>query len=364
MRIKDIQVLPIQIPFRTGGPVLELSGKQWKGLDFVLVRVELENGVVGWGDAFAYHCREAVHLAIEKMVKPIALGRDVREISHLMLDLQRKLHLFGRYGITMFAVSGLDIALWDALGKVAKLPICELLGGRVNNKIPGYASLFNYTDPEIVAEKTEQCVNDGYDYVKLHETGLAEVAAAREAAGNDIGIMVDANCPWKFEEAKRMALAFMKLDILWLEEPIFPPEDFRTLARLRHETGVAIATGENACTAFQFKQMIDSNAANYVQPSVTKVGGITEFQKIATLAETSGVSMMPHAPYFGPGFLATLHLMAATPNSGLLEWFYLEREACLYGGAIAPEGGSFKVPDRPGLGIDPDLEVIKEYAVN
>ena len=364
MRIADIRSIPLQIPFRTGGAATELSGKQWSGLDFVLVRIELENGIVGWGDAFAYHCREAVHAAIETMVKPIALGRDVREISHLMSDLQRKLHLFGRYGITMFALSGLDIALWDALGKLAKLPLCELLGGHVNKKIPGYASLFNYSDPEIVAEKTKQCVSDGYDYVKLHETGLAEVAAARETAGKDIGIMVDANCPWTIEEANRMALAFMNLDILWLEEPIFPPEDFRALARLRHETGVAIATGENACTAFQFKQMIDTNAANYVQPSVTKVGGITEFQKIATLAETSGVSLMPHAPYFGPGFLATLHLMAAIPNSGLAEWFYLEREACLYGGAIAPENGGFKVPDGPGLGIDPDPDVIKDYTVD
>ena len=364
MKIADIRSVPLEIPFSSGGPTWELSGQQWKNLDSVLVRVEMDDGTVGWGDAFAYHCREAVHAALEKMVAPIALGRDARDISALMTDLQRRLHLFGRYGVTMFALSGLDIALWDAAGKAAGLPLCKLMGGQVRSDIPGYSSLFNYSNPEIVAEKTKQSIDEGYGYVKLHETGVAEVAAARDVAGPDIPIMVDTNCPWTPGEAKRMALAFKELDIHWLEEPIFPPEDFVALARLRAETGIAIATGENACTAFQFKQMIDANAADYIQPSVTKVGGITEARKVAVLAETHGVSLMPHAPYFGPGFLATLHLMASVPNSGLAEWFYLEREACIYSGAITPKNGMFTVPDGPGLGIEPDVDVLKDYAAD
>ena len=362
MKIADIRSVPLKIPFSSGGPAWELSGQQWQALDFVLVRVEMEDGTVGWGEAFAYHCRDAVHAAVTQMVAPIAVGRDAGDIAALMTDLQRRLHLFGRYGITLFALSGLDIALWDAAGKAAGLPLCRLLGGQVRDDIPGYASLFNYSDPEIVAQKTRQCVDEGYGYVKLHETGVAEVAAARDAAGYDVPIMVDTNCPWTLEEAKRMALAFLDYDIHWLEEPIFPPEDFAALARLRAETGIAIATGENACTAFQFKQIIDADAADYIQPSVTKVGGITEARKVAVLAETNGVAMMPHAPYFGPGFLATLHLMAAVPNSGLAEWFYLEREACLYGDAIAPRQGLFAVPGGPGLGIEPDPNVLKDYA--
>ena len=364
MIIADVRAISLQIPFSSGGPARELNGQQWCGLDSVLVRVEMDDGTVGWGDAFAYHCREAVHAALEKMVAPIAVGRDARDISALMTDLQRRLHLFGRYGVTMFALSGLDIALWDAAGKAAGLPLCQLMGGQVRSDIPGYSSLFNYSNPEIVAEKTKQSIDEGYGYVKLHETGVAEVAAARDVAGPDIPIMVDTNCPWTPGEAKRMALAFQELDIHWLEEPIFPPEDFAALARLRAETGIAIATGENACTAFQFKQMIDANAADYIQPSVTKVGGITEARKVAVLAETHGVSMMPHAPYFGPGFLATLHLMASVPNSGLAEWFYLEREACPYGGAIAPNNGMFSVPDGPGLGMEPDADVLKDYAAD
>ena len=364
MIIADVRAIPLQIPFSSGGPASELNGQKWFGLDYVLVRVEMDDGTVGWGDAFAYHCREAVHMAVEKMVAPIAVGQDAEDIAALMTDLQRRLHLFGRYGVTMFALSGLDIALWDAAGKAAGLPLCRIMGGQVRNDIPGYSSLFNYSDPELVAEKTKQSIDEGYSHVKLHETGVGEVAAAREAAGTDIPIMVDTNCAWAPGKAKRMALAFQDFDIHWLEEPIFPPEDFAALAQLRVETGIAVATGENACTAFQFKQMIDAGAADYIQPSVTKVGGITEARKVAVLAETHGVSMMPHAPYFGPGFLATLHLMASVPNSGLAEWFYLEREACLYGGAIAPNNGMFSVPDGPGLGMEPDADVLKDYAAD
>ena len=118
--------------------------------------------------------------------------------------------------------------------------------------------------------------------------------------------------------------SFKDLDVYWLEESIFPPEDFVALARLRAETGVAVAIGENACTAFQFKQMIDVGAADYLQPSVTKVGGITEARKVAVLAETHGVPGCRTRLILG-SVLATLHLMASVPNSGLAEWFYLER---------------------------------------
>jgi len=364
MIIADVQSIPLRIPFQTGGKAWEMSGQAWNFLDTVLVRVEMEDGTVGWGDAFAYNCRAAVHGAVEQMVAPVVVGRDASDIAGLMAEMQQKLHLFGRYGITMFALSGLDIALWDAAAKSAGQPLCRLLGGQVRDGIAGYSSLFNYSDPEIVAAKTKQSVDEGYGYVKLHETGVAEVAAAREAAGYDIPIMVDTNCPWTPEEAKRMALSFMDYDIHWLEEPIFPPEDYSALAELRAQTGIALASGENACTAFQFREMINAGAADYVQPSVTKVGGITEFRKVAVLAEAGGVSLMPHAPYFGPGFLATLHLMAATPNSGLAEWLYLEREACLYGDIIAPVDGNFSVPDMPGLGPDPDPDVIKDYFVS
>ncbi len=361
MKIARVEAIPLTIPFSPGGAQAGWEGQAWQGLDVVLIRLETADGLVGWGEAFSYNCRRAVTAAFEDMVAPVVRGREVTDIAGLMAELQQALHIFGRYGITMFALSGLDIALWDLAAKAAGQPLGQFLGGAGAREIPGYASLFRYGEPEVVAERTRAALAEGYRHIKLHEIREPEVAAGREAAGPGVPIMVDANCPWSPAEAREMALRLKRYDIHWLEEPIFPPENFRALARLRAETGVPLAAGENACTAFQFQEMFAAGAVDFAQPSVTKVGGVTEFRKVAALARSHGVALMPHAPYFGPGFLATLQLMAALPDSGLAEWFYLEREACLFGNAIAPRGGVFRVPQGPGLGAEPDPNVIKDY---
>ncbi len=363
MKIAKAEAIPLAIPFSSGGKPAGWGGQAWTTLDIVLVRVETESGLVGWGEAFGYRCRRAVQAAFEDMVAPVVVGRDARDIAGLSRGLQQGLHLFGRYGITMFALSGLDIALWDLAGKAAGLPLCELLGGPLRSQIPGYASLFKYDDPEVVAERTRAALAEGYTHVKLHETAEAEVAAARQAAGDGVPLMLDTNCPWTPGEARDMALRLKAYDLHWLEEPIFPPEDFQALARLQGEVGIPLAAGENACTAFQFREMFAAGAVTYAQPSVTKLGGVTEFRKVAALAQAHGVALMPHAPYFGPGFLATLQLLAALPESGMAEWFYVSREACLYGAAIAPRGGLFHLPEGPGLGAEPDPQVIEDYRV-
>ncbi len=364
MKIAQAEAIPLAIPFRPspGGERAGWEGQAWQALDVVLIRLETADGLVGWGEAFSYNCRRAVTAAFEDMVAPLVRGREVTDIAGLMAELQKALHIFGRYGITMFALSGLDIALWDLAARAAGQPLGRFLGGEVGTReIPGYASLFRLGEPEVVAERTRAALAEGYRHIKLHEVREPEVAAAREAAGPDVPIMVDANCPWSPAQAREMALKFKRYDIHWLEEPIFPPENFHALASLRAETGVPLAAGENACTAFQFQEMFAAGAVDYAQPSVTKVGGITEFRKVAALARSHGVALMPHAPYFGPGFLATLQLMAALPDSGLAEWFYLEREACLYGDAIAPRRGIFHLPQGPGLGAEPDPNVIEDY---
>ena len=363
MKIAAVDIIPLAIPFEFGGKPYGWGKRAWTSLNTMLVRIETDTGIVGWGDAFSYSSRRAIQGVLEEMVAPILIGEDATDISGLMFRLQKDLHLFGRYGMIIHALSGVDIALWDIAGKAAGMPLCNLLGGRVRNDLVGYSSLFKYADPDLVAEKTRTSINDGFGLVKLHETGVAEVAAARQAAGADIPIMVDTNCPWTPQEAHEMALKFKPYDILWLEEPLFPPEDFTALANLQASSGVAIAAGENACTAFQFREMFRAGAVTYAQPSVTKVGGITEFRKISTMATMNGVQLMPHSPYFGPGFLATLHLTAAEANPGYIEWFYLDREACLYGDTIRPKKGLYTVPDGPGLGLEPDPDVIKDYRV-
>lgn len=363
MKIATVETQAVKVPFTFGGAPSGWGGTAWLTNDILLVRVETDTGIVGWGEAFCYGCLEPVRAAVRTMVAPLAVGRQAGDVARLSREIQQSLHLFGRYGIALFALSGLDIALWDIVGKAAGLPLHRLLGADGAGPLPAYASLFRIRDREKVAARTALALAQGYRHVKLHEFAAPEIGAARETAGPDVPIMVDVNCPWTPEQARRMALELRRFDMHWLEEPIFPPEDFRGLARLRRETGVPIAAGENACTAFQFREMLALEAVDYVQPSVTKVGGITEFLKVAALADAHGVPVMPHSPYFGPGFLATLQLAAARPEpGGLVERFHIDLEASLYGTWIDPVDGGFRLPPGPGLGLDPDPAVLARYA--
>lgn len=361
MKIAAVEAIPLEIPFTHGGKPFGWGAGAWTRLSIVLVRVTTESGLTGYGEAFSYGCRRAVQAAVEDMIAPLAIGRDASDIVALNRDLQQKLHLQGRHGLTIFALSGLDIALWDIAGKAAGLPLHRLLGAAGGKSIPGYASLFRYHDPELVADRCHAAVGQGYRWVKLHETHVPEVSAAREVLGEGVPIMVDANCPWTPAEARRQALALKPYGIHWLEEPIFPPEDFDSLARLQVETGIPLAAGENACTSFDFRKMFAAGALTYAQPSVTKVGGVSEFLQVAALARTHGVEVMPHSPYFGPGFAASLQLAAALPEGALFERLYVDLEASLYGDLVDGVGGEFRVPEGPGLGVEPDADVIATY---
>ena len=370
MKIARIETIPLAIPHEHGGPPPAWGGQAWQGLSILLVRVETEDGAAGWGEAFSYNCMPAVQAVVDATVAPILIGRDATDIVALNRALQQALHLFGRYGITMFGISAVDIALWDLAGKRAGLPLGQLLGGpAAPPAVPGYASLLKYQDRELVAAAVRSALDQGYPAIKLHETGEPEIAAARETMGDGVPLCTDTNCPWTPAEARAMAARLKAYDLYWLEEPIFPPEDYAALARLQRESGVDLACGENACTAFEFRRMLDAGAVRYLQPSVTKVGGVTEFLKVLALAEHHDVTVMPHSPYFGPGWLATLQLLAAMPLTGRpggawVERFYTRLEATLYPGFVSPEGdGLFRIPSGPGLGAEPDADVIRDYRV-
>ncbi len=253
MKIARVEAVQLSIPFTYGGN-RRLAGSDWRKLDFCLVRVETDSGAVGWGDAFAYGCRRAVATAVNDMVAPLAVGHDAADIAGLHAKLQRDLHLFGRYGITVFAISALDIALWDLAGKVAGKPVHALLGGAKRKRIPCYASLLRYAEPKLVAEYCRRALDEGYDAIKLHEVTDDPIAAARAVVPRGAPLMVDTNCEWTPEGAIAAAKRFRAFDLEWLEEPVFPPEDFRALRATGEASGVPIAAGENFCFATQFAQ--------------------------------------------------------------------------------------------------------------
>ncbi len=363
MRVTKAEVRRLRIPFEDGGAGEGLFPGTFKAADCVLLRLETDAGLVGWGEAFGHFCSESVAAMLERAVCPLLIGAEPEDPAAVTADLQRKLHLIGRYGVTTFAISAADIALWDLAAKAEAVSLAELIGGRRRGDLPAYASLVRYGDPALVAEKAAEAVGRGYPVLKLHEITLEAIRAGREGGG-DVPLTVDVNCNWSAERVLDWAPALREIGLHWLEEPIFPPEDFATLARLRRETGIPLAAGENLCTAVQYRAMIAAGAVDFVQPSVTKSGGVTETLAARAAAEAAGLTVAQHSPYFGPGYLATLQILAAAEDEELFEYLYVERDRELYRGLPTPEGGRIAVPDGPGLGMEPDPEAMARLAAD
>jgi D-galactarolactone cycloisomerase len=361
MKITRVETIVVKVPYRHGGPPTGFGGRVWTMLDTLLVRVDTDSGLTGWGEAFGYNVIPATKAAIDELIAPLVIGRDAAAIADLSREVQRTLHNFGRGGPVIYGVSGIDIALWDIAGKAAKLPLHRLLGSAGRDAIPAYASLMRYGDPELVARKTAEAVERDYRSVKLHERDVASVRAAREAAGTDMAIMLDTNCPWTVSEALAMAHALEPYGLYWLEEPVWPPEDYAGLAEVRRATPIPIAAGENAGSVTDLGHMMDARAVSYLQPSVTKVGGVSAMSAVLTLAANRDVAVVPHAPYFGPGLLATLHVLAAAPAETLFERLFVDLDASLFGDLVDPVGGRMRVPNGPGLGADPDPAVVARF---
>jgi len=334
----------------------------WGNFNQIIVAIRTDEGITGYGEAFGYGVPEATVSVINDLLRPALIGKDPTRISDIQENLYKRTHLFGRDGITIFAISGIDIALWDIAGKAAGLPLYRLFGGAKKDRVAAYASLVRYADADALLIAVQHALNAGYKAIKLHQLDIESLRIARETAGDSVKLMMDVNCAWTRTQALRMAREFKAYDIAWLEEPLWPPEDFNGLSGLRREAQVPIALGENACLAHQFHRMLEACAADYVQPSVIKVGGVSEWRKVAALAETYHVSMAPHSPYFGPGFLATAHLIAATPCAEWLECMYLQLESGIFRDSPPIENGLFPLPQGPGIGLEIDEETLARYS--
>ena len=362
MKITDVDTILVRLPSDGGAPPDECPGPRWSTFDVLLVRVATDEGLVGWGEAFGHSIAPATKVTIDDLVTPMVVGADATDIAGIAHRLDRGLHMFGRNGSFTYALSGLDLALWDLAGKAAGVPVHRLLGGAARTEIEAYASLLVYRLPHVVADKAAAAVAAGFRHVKLHEASPAPVLAARTAVGRDIELMLDPNCAWSCEEALRLVPELAPADLRWTEDAIWPPEDHHSMRRLR-DAGLRVAAGENTGTLFDFARLFELGAVDVAQPDVTKVGGITEWRKVAALAEANGVFVSPHSACFGPGFLATVHLLAAEPTPSVLERMYLELGATLYPGLTDVVGGRVRVPTEPGLGPEPDPAVVARYRV-
>jgi D-galactarolactone cycloisomerase len=361
MKIKSVASTIVALPFDMGGPKPPFAGRPWEHLEILLVRVETDDGLVGWGECFGHAAIPATRAALDTTVAPLVIGRDAENIAALSRSILHAVHLLGRNGPHVYAYSGIEIALWDIRGKRAGKPLHALLGdqGRDRHELDAYASLLWYPDTELVARNAAAAAARGYRHIKLHQVTRDDVLAAKAAAPG-ARIMLDVNCAWSVEAAHAMARALKDDDLLWLEEPVFPPEDVHGLAEIRRD-GIAIAAGENTAGVFGFQALIDAGAIDIAQPSVTKIGGIGEVLRVIALGGARGVQVTPHCPYFGPGFLASVHIIAALIEKPLVEVLWLDMEANPFDPWLKPVNGRVRVPQGPGLGCDPDMSVVTRY---
>ncbi len=360
MKIQSIETILLSVPFEDGGAGTGMTPNRWHKFDTVLVKVTADNGLVGWGEAFGYFCHRAVGAVIRDLITPPLIGRVIDDVAALNLEMQQRLCLFGRYGITIFGLSGIDTALWDLKAKEKNVDLATLIAGkRCRESVQTYASLVRYGQADLVARYCEQAAREGYESIKLHEITMPEIRAGRGAIDRSLSFTVDVNCNWTEEFAASVIPELKSLDTLWLEEPIFPPEDWDAMRRLQ-KLGLAIAAGENACTAQEFIHL--AAAVRYPQPSITKVGGVSEFLRVAQIVRGNGQTLMAHSPYFGPGYYATLQMAAALEEFGMFEHLYVQPHAWFGGEVLAPEHGRTAISSRPGIGFEPDWDVIHRYA--
>ena len=201
MKITAVETIVVNMPMKIAGPAPMLGGKARTSIDTLLVRIDTDEGVSGWGEAFGHRIWPATRAAIDTLIGRSASDAIRPRSARSMNDLQRNLHGVGRNGPAMYALSAIDIALWDIAGKLAGLPLYRLLGGSTRRDLPAYASLLRYGDAKAVAHQTAEALSRGYRHIKVHEIEAAQIKAARETAGPGVDLMVDCNCPWTVERA-------------------------------------------------------------------------------------------------------------------------------------------------------------------
>ena len=363
MKITAVETWWTCIPFDMGARPAVMGGLNWQTMNSVWLRVVTDQGLEGWGEAFGHGAAATTMATLEAQLAPAILGQDARDIAGLRARLGKAFHTFGRNGPHVFALSALDIALWDIAGKAAGMPLWRLLGGQPVETMPAYASLLRYGEAGLAAANCERAMAQGYRDIKLHEITLPEIAAARTAIGPEARLMVDTNCPWTVWQAVEMARQMDDLDLTWLEEPVWPPGDHEGLAHVRAQGGQPIAAGENAAGLHDFRAAFEAGALDVAQPSVIKIGGPSAMIEIAALAKAFGVRVVPHNAYFGAGYLASLHCNAALAPGAPFERLFLDLEASPYHDLVTATNGRATVPDGPGLGRDPDMAVLKRYQV-
>jgi L-rhamnonate dehydratase len=291
---------------------------------WLIVEIFTDDGLVGIGNAAL--APQVTKQVIGLYLKPILIGADPWESEFLWQHMYRKTMAFGRKGIAMAAISAVDIALWDLLGKSAKQPVYRLLGGRTKPRIPVYASRLYSCPLDQLAAEARRYKDEGYKAMKLRfgwgpnagaagmQRNVDLVRAVRETVGDEIDVMADAYMGWTLDYAQRMLPLLEPFNLRWVEEPVIP-DDIHGYAELRRGH-IPIAGGEHEFTIYGFRELLEARAVDYIQFDTNRVGGITQARKISALAEAYSIPVVPHA-----GQMHNYHVVMASLNSPMAEYF-------------------------------------------
>jgi L-alanine-DL-glutamate epimerase-like enolase superfamily enzyme len=377
MEIIDVIVHTLSLPDIKN----EANGTQ----DAAIVEVQTDEGITGVGEADS---SPAVVEAIVDAprshdkaagIKPVILGRDPFDVEILWNDMYRNTSYYGRKGAAITAISAVDMALWDIIGKATGQPVHKLVGGKRNDLVRAYASLLfpeDPTDTDYMRKKSKAVLDQGFTAVKFGWGGFGEsikydmemIRAARDVLGPDFDIMVDAGMTYGWD-IKQAIKATNRLDeehdLYWVEEPVFP-DNIDGYAKVSKATDTRIVGGEQEYTAYGFKDLIFRGEVDGVQPDVARSGGITHLEKIATLAAQNGIPFLPHGYSTDIPIAASLHLIAANSNASLIE--YSVEESPLRWEVVEEDlpvtDGRVEVPDAPGLGVTLNRDAIETYSTD
>ncbi len=348
-------------PIRNGMYVYATAGLN-------VVKVETDEGVTGIGLAGGVQGAEEIGEAILDHFAQVVVGQDPFDTERIWDDLWQP-KLVGRRGITTRVISGIDIALWDLKGKVTGLPVYKLLGG-YTDKVPVYIAGGYYEEGKGLGELAEEMVVSvemGARAVKMKIGGapinedVERVRVVREAVGPDVRLMVDANCAYRHYEAQEIARKMEPYDVFWFEEPV-NPDDYEGHRLVTNSTIIPVATGENEYTRYGFRELIEGRCCDILQPDGLIMGGVTEFMKVAALAQAHDLQIAPHGNQD-----VHVHLVSAIPNGLTVEYYRGSTDPMwgrMFNETLEVEDGHVSPPDRPGFGINLNEEALAPYRLS
>ena len=341
----------------------------------ILVQIETDSGIIGIGTCGT--ANSGIKKIIDDHFAPLILGEDPFKVELIWSKLYRSSARFGRRGVAISAISGIDIALWDIMGKALNVPVYELLGGKTRDEIQVYASrLYALKDLDALADEARGYVKEGFtmlkqrfgfgpaDGVKGMKGNIALIKTVREAVGDEIEVAADAYMGWDLEYAIKMERELRPYGLKWIEEALMP-HDVNGYARLCSLSETPISHGEHSYTRWDYQEIIEKGAAHILQPDVNRVGGITEARKIWAMAAARDLPVVPHG-----NDLHNLHLVFSQVNTPFTEYFPQEWDGGnthfwnIFDGNPVHKNGKISMSNEPGLGYVLKEDVVQKLLIN